>query len=126
MENHRAAAHTHGVLYTVTPLHYAAYITMLTMAGCTYVYGCVWLDDYFILHLHFFITHVPCCNLPTLFWYSPLGSLTIACLACHRIQVGVHIQCMGSIHYNCVYIVATVTCAQFAHVYIYGGAVLTG
>ena len=55
-----------------------------------------------------------------------LGSLTIACLACHRIQVGVHIQCMGSIHYNCVYIVATVTCAQFAHVYIYGGAVLTG
>ena len=23
MEGHRAAAHTHGVLYTVTPLHYA-------------------------------------------------------------------------------------------------------
>ena len=44
MEGHRAAAHTHGVLYTVIPLHYAAYITMLTMAGCTYVYGCIWLD----------------------------------------------------------------------------------
>ena len=37
-EGHKTAAHTHGVLYTVTPLHYALYIAMLPMV--VRMYGC--------------------------------------------------------------------------------------
>ena len=39
VEGHRAAAHTHSVLYTVTPLHYALYIAMLPMV--VYVWVCM-------------------------------------------------------------------------------------
>ena len=55
-EGHRTAAHTHGVLYTVIPLHYALFIAMLTMVVRKGVYG--WM----IINLHFIRKAMELCS----------------------------------------------------------------